>query len=121
MYREHFFAHQEDDKSKCAKTDNLNRYLAIRKLLNNLENFNNSRSPESKFEIPAHKYANLTEILGKQDTEDEIDRMRREKVTKRLNDIGPVLTLSTDKSRIEKKKNNLIENGMQVQESYGVD
>ena len=47
--------------------------------------------------------------------------MRREKVTKRLNDIGPVLTLSTDKSRIEKKKNNLIENGMQVQESYGVD
>ena len=46
MYREHFFAHQEDDKSKSAKTDNLNRYLAIRKLLNNLENFNKSRSPE---------------------------------------------------------------------------
>ena len=46
MYREHFFAHQEDDESKSAKTDNLNRYLAIRKLLNNLENFNKSRSPE---------------------------------------------------------------------------
>ena len=47
--------------------------------------------------------------------------MRREKVSKRLNDIAPVLTLSTDVSRIEKRRNNLIEDGMQVQESYGVD
>ena len=46
MYREHFFAHNEDDKSKSAKKENLNRYLAIRKLLNNLEHSNGSRSPE---------------------------------------------------------------------------
>ena len=47
--------------------------------------------------------------------------MRREKVSKRLKDIGPVLTLSTDISRIDRKKNNSIEDGMQVKESYGVD
>ena len=53
MYREHFFAHDEEQTKKQAKLENLNRYLAIRKLLSKLEKYNKNRDYDRVSSVPS--------------------------------------------------------------------
>ena len=53
MYREHFFAHDEEQTKKQAKLENLNRYLAIRILLSKLEKYNKYRDYDRVSSVPS--------------------------------------------------------------------